>query len=92
MTNCSRCGRDIGAATSCPHCGGTPSQGVVDRSVGKVANVTGKVLEKGVHVTETVVKETKPVVKEGISLGIKGLKKAKDKTVEVAKDLQKKKE
>lgn len=88
MAKCSRCGNDIGEATSCPACGSQPSRSVVDRGIAKTAGVTGKVIEKGVDVTETVVKETKPIFKKAYALGKKGVVKAKDKTKEVAKDLQ----
>lgn len=90
MTRCSRCGIEIGDAAACPTCGAPPSQSVLDKGVTRTAHVTGKVLKKGVDVTETVVKETKPVVKAAYDLGKKGVIKAKDKTKEVAKDLQEK--
>ncbi len=79
---------DIGGASSCPSCGAAPSQSVLDKGVTKTAHATGKVIEKGVDVTEAVVKETKPVFKAAFNLGKKGVVKAKDKTKEVAKDLQ----
>ena len=79
MTKCSRCGIEIGVAAMCPTCGAQPSQSVFDKGVTKTAHVTGKVIGKSVDVTETVVRETKPV---------RGVVKAKDKTKEVAKDLQ----
>ena len=90
MAKCSRCGNEIGEAASCPSCGSPPSQSVLDKGVKKTAHVTGKVIETGVGVTETVVKETKPVFKKAFDLGKKGVVKAKDKTKEVAKDLQEK--
>lgn len=90
MTKCSRCGVEIGQAASCQACGGEPSQSVFNKGVSKTAQVTGKVIEKSVDVTETVVKETKPVFKKALDLGKKGVVKAKDKTKEVAKDLQEK--
>jgi len=90
MAKCSRCGADIGTASSCPSCGAPPSQSVLNKGVSKTAHVTGKVIEKSVDVTETVVKETKPVFKAAFALGKKGVVKAKDKTKEVAKDLQEK--
>ncbi len=90
MTRCARCGIEIGNAASCPTCGAPPSQSVLDKGVTKTAHVTGKVLEKGVDVTEAVVRETKPAFKKAFDLGKKGVVKAKDKTKEVAKDLQEK--
>gem|GEM_PF-5023940 len=88
MAKCSRCGNEIGGAETCPTCGAPPSQSMLDRGVTKTVHVTGKVIEKGVDVTETVVRETKPVFKKAFDLGKKGVVKAKDKTKEVAKDLQ----
>jgi hypothetical protein len=88
MAKCSRCGAEIGAAAACPTCGAPPSQSIVDKGVRKTAHVTGKVIGTGVDVTETVVKETKPVFKKAFELGKKGVVKAKDKTKEVAQDLQ----
>jgi hypothetical protein len=90
MAKCSRCGNDIGSAASCPSCGAAPSQSVLDKGVTKTAHVTGKVIEKSVDVGEAVVKETKPVFKRALDLGKKGVVKAKDKTKEVAQDLQEK--
>lgn len=90
MAKCSRCGSEIGGAASCQSCGAPPSQSVLDKGVTKTAHVTGKVIGKSVEVTETVVKETKPVFKKAFDLGKKGVVKAKDKTKEVAKDLQEK--
>lgn len=72
----------------CPTCGAQPSQSVLDKGVAKTAHVTGKVIEKSVDVTETVVRETKPAFKKAFDLGKRGVVKAKDKTKEVAKDLQ----
>jgi len=90
MTQCSRCGRDMGAEASCPYCGSGPSQSMLDKSVKGVGAATGTVLEKGVKVTETVVRETKPLVKGAFDLGKRGLSKVKKKTLEVAKDLKEK--
>jgi len=90
MSKCSRCGADIGTSASCPTCGAPPSRSVLDKGVSKTAHVTGKVIEKGVDVTETVVRETKPAIKKALDLGKRGVVKAKDKTKEVAKDLQEK--
>lgn len=88
MAKCSRCGAEIGAAESCPTCNAPPSRSVLERGVNKTARVTGKVIEKGVDVTEEVVREAKPVFKKAVDFGKKGVTKAKDKTREVAKDLQ----
>lgn len=78
----------MGKAASCPHCGGVPSQSVLDKGVNKVARTTGTVLEKGVQITETVVKETTPIVKTVYHEGRKGLSKAKDHTLKVARSLK----
>lgn len=88
MVRCSRCGKDIGSAASCPECGGGPSQSMVDKSARKVTNVTGEVIEAGVHATETVVRETKPIFKKALSVGKKGVSKAKSETLSVAKKLK----
>jgi len=89
MAKCSRCGMEIGVAQSCPHCGGAPSQSVLDKGFKKVAKVTGDVLETGVVMTEKVVKEAKPVVKSVVQVGKKGVSKAKEETLKVAKTLKK---
>jgi hypothetical protein len=68
----------MGNANACPHCGAGPSQSVVGKGVDSVARATGTVIEKGVQVTEKVVKEAK-----------KGIKKARDETLKVAKSLKK---
>lgn len=78
----------MGNAKSCPHCGAGPSRSVLDRSMGTFAKATGTVLETGIQVTEKVVKEAKPVVKTVLSEGKKGIKKAKDSTLKVAKSLK----
>lgn len=88
MVKCSRCGRSIGNAQTCPHCGAGPSQSVLDKSVGTFAKATGTVIETGVQVTEKVVKEAKPVVKTVLREGKKGIKKARDGTLKVAKSLK----
>lgn len=88
MVKCSSCGRNIGKADACPHCGHGPSQSVVDKNLGRVAKVTGKALEKGVEVTDLVLKETKPLVKAAIDIGKKGARKARDETIKVARSLR----
>lgn len=88
MVKCSRCGRSIGDAQTCPHCGAGPSKSVLDKSMGSVAKATGSVIETGVQVTEKVVREAKPVVKTVLREGKKGIKKAKDETLKVAKSLK----
>ena len=88
MVKCSSCGKAIGNASVCPHCGHGPSQSVMDKSMGKVAKVTGRALEKGVEVTDLVLKETKPIVKAAIDVGKKGARKARDQTIKVAKSLK----
>ena len=88
MAKCSRCGKDMGEADACPACGAGPSRSVVDRGTKKVANVTGEALELGVKTTETVAREAKPFVKSAMSLGRKGVSKAKKETLGVAKKLK----
>ena len=88
MVKCSKCGKEIGDAASCSECGGAPSQSVVDRSVKKASVATGEVLEAGVHATETVAREAKPVIKKAFSLGKRGVSKAKNETLSVAKKLK----
>jgi hypothetical protein len=88
MAKCSRCGKEMGGAASCPECGYGPSQSVAGRSVSKAANVTGDVIEKGVHVAEKVVHEGKPVIKGALNLGKRGVSKAKKETLKVAKSLK----
>lgn len=88
MVKCARCGKSMGNSDVCPHCGAGPSQSVVGKGVDSVARATGTVLEKGVHVTEKVVKEATPVVKTILHEGKKGIKKARDETLKVAKNLK----
>lgn len=88
MTRCSRCGREIGDAASCPDCGGMPSKSVVDRGTRKVANVTGEAIEVGVRATETVAREAKPLFKKAVDVGKRGASRAKKETLDVAKKLK----
>jgi hypothetical protein len=88
MAECSRCGKEMGKAESCPACGSGPSQSVVNKGTKKVANATGEVIELGVKATETVVRETKPLFKSAVNLGKKGVSKAKKETLGVAKKLK----
>lgn len=88
MVKCSRCGKGMGSATVCPHCGYGPSQSVMGRTAGKVAKLTGSALETGVKVTETVAREAKPAVKAAVALGRRGVSKAKEETLKVAKTLK----
>ena len=88
MAECSRCGKEIGNAESCPACGGGPSQSVVGKGTKKVAGATGEAIELGVKATETVVRETKPLFKSAVNLGKKGVSKAKKETLGVAKKLK----
>ncbi len=88
MVKCSRCGRGMGSAEVCPHCGAGPSRSVLDKGVDKFAKATGTVIETGVQVTEKVVKEAKPVVKTVLKEGKKGIRKARDETLRVAKSLK----
>lgn len=88
MARCSRCGKAMGSATVCPHCGYGPSQSVMSRTVGRAAKLTGRALETGVMVTEEVVHEVKPAVKTVVRVGKKGVSKAKAETLRVAKTLR----
>lgn len=88
MAKCSRCGKSIGSAKTCPHCGSGPSQSVLNNGVDTVARATGTVIEKGIEVTDKIVKEATPVVKSVLHEGKKGLSKAKSETLKVAKSLK----
>lgn len=88
MAKCSRCGKAIGNANTCPHCGAGPSQSVVDKNVDRMARATGNVIEKGVQVTDKVVKEAAPVVKTVVKEGKKGLRMVRDETLKVARSLK----
>lgn len=88
MARCSKCGKEMGSKASCPHCGGVPSQSVLDKGVNKMARTTGTVLEKGIKISEDVVKETAPIVKTVLREGRKGLSKAKNETLRVARSLK----
>jgi ribosomal protein L32 len=88
MTKCARCGKAIGNAKVCPHCGSGPSQSVLNKGVDRMARATGTVLVKGIEVTDKVVKEAKPVVKTVLQEGRKGLSKAKSETLKIAKSLK----
>jgi hypothetical protein len=88
MAKCARCGRAIGNAKACPHCGAGPSQSVVNKNVDRVARATGNVLEKGVEVTDKVVKGAAPVVKTVVKESKKGLRLMRDETLRVARSLK----
>lgn len=88
MARCSRCGKGIGNAQVCPHCGAGPGQSVVDKNVDRVAKATGTVLEKGVQVTDKVIRGASPVVREVVKEGKKGLRMVRDETIKVAKSLK----
>ncbi len=88
MAKCSRCGKAMGSAQVCPHCGYGPSKSVVSRTVGKAAKLTGRAIETGVMVTEEVAKEVRPAVKTAVRYGRKGVSKAKEETLRVAKSLK----
>jgi ribosomal protein L37E len=88
MARCSRCGKSMGSAQVCPHCGYGPSKSVMSRTVGKAANLTGRALEKGVKVTEEVAREVRPAVKTAVRYGKKGVSRAKEETLKAAKTLK----
>jgi len=88
MAKCARCGKAIGNAKECPHCGSSPSQSVIDKGVDRMARATGAVLVKGIEVTDMVVKEAKPVMKTVLHEGRKGLSKAKSETLKIARSLK----
>jgi hypothetical protein len=72
----------------CPHCGYGPSKSVMSKTVGRAAKFTGRAIETGVMVTEEVVKEVRPAVKTAVRVGKKGVSKAKEETLRVAKSLK----
>lgn len=78
----------MGKAQVCPACGYGPSKSVVDKGVDRVARATGTVVVTGIEVTEKVVKEAAPVVKTVWHEGKKGLKRARDETLKVARSLK----
>jgi primosomal protein N' len=88
MAKCARCGKAIGNAKECPHCGSGPSQSVINKGVDRMARATGTVLVKGIEVTDMVVKEAKPVVRTVLHEGRMGLSKAKSETLKIAKSLK----
>lgn len=88
MAKCARCGKAIGNAKECPHCGSSPSQSVINKGVDRMARAAGTVLVKGIEVTDMVVKEAKPVVRTVLHEGRKGLSKAKSETLRIAKSLK----
>ena len=88
MVKCSRCGRPMGEAEVCPHCGWGPSRSVLDKGMVKVAKATGAALEAGIQISEKVVQDAKPVVKSVVKESKKGIKKARDGTLKVAKSLK----
>lgn len=78
----------MGSATVCPYCGYGPSESVMTKTVGKAARLTGQALETGVMVTERVAKEVRPAVKTAVRVGKKGVSRAKEETLKVAKSLK----
>jgi ribosomal protein L32 len=88
MVKCSRCGKAMGKAEVCPHCGAGPSESVMSKSVGRVAKATGTVVEKGILMSDEVVKEVKPVAKTVLRGARKGLSKAKSETLRIARSLK----
>lgn len=65
------------------------SRSVVGKGVKSIKTVTGKAMEAGVKASERVAKEAKPVVKAVVDDTKWGVKKAKEETLKVAKNLQK---
>lgn len=88
MVKCSSCGKSIGSAKTCPHCGHGPSQSVMSKSVKRVGKVTGEVIDTSLDVTEKVVKGAKPVVKTVLDVGKRGARRARDEAKRIAKDLR----
>ena len=88
MAKCSRCGKQMGKADVCPACGYGPSKSVVNKGMDTVARATGTVVVTGIEVTEKVMKEAAPVVRTVWHESKKGLKKARDETLKVAKSLK----
>ncbi len=78
----------MGSATVCPHCGYGPSKSVMSKTVSKAATLTGKALETGVLVTDTVYHEVKPAVRTAVHMTKKGVSRAREHTLKVAKSLR----
>lgn len=78
---------DVPDGQPCPRCS-KRDESMLDR----ISHKTGDVIEKGVDVTEKAVQEMKPVAREIAHTGKKGIKKLKDATLTVAKDLKRKSE
>lgn len=83
MVRCPKCGAEHPEGQACPHC--APRR---DSSMDRVAHKTGEVIEKGVDVVEKAAKELEPAAKDLAKAGKKGLKKLRDTTLKVAKDLK----
>ena len=88
MVKCSRCGKAMGNAKVCPHCGAGPTRSVMNKSMGRVAKATGTVMEKGIQFTDEVVKDVKPVAKTVLRGARRGLSRAKSETLRIAKSLK----
>jgi hypothetical protein len=90
MAQCAKCGRSLGDSPVCHYCGFVgESKSVVNKGSKSVRNATGKAIESGVRMSEKVAKEAGPVVQTVVDETKKGLKKAKEETLKVAKNLQK---
>lgn len=88
MVKCSRCGKSIGSARTCPNCGYGPSQSVMGKNVKRVGKVTGDVIDTSIDVTEKVVRGAKPVVRTVLDVGKRGARRARDEAKRIAKDLK----
>lgn len=84
---CPSCGADVPDGQPCPRCS-KKDESVIDR----ISHKTGEAIEKGVDVTEKAVQELKPVARDIAHTGKRGIKKLKDATLTVAKDLKRKSE
>ncbi len=78
----------MGKAETCPVCGHGPSKGVVNKGVDSVARATGTVVAAGIEATDKVVREAGPAMRAAWQEGKKGLKKARDETLKLAKSLK----
>ncbi len=90
MSTCARCGKPAGDGPVCQYCGyAGESRSIVGKGVKTLKSTTGKVLETSVKATEKLAEGAKPVVKTVYDETRKGVRKAKEGTLKVAKSLQK---
>lgn len=90
MPYCPKCGTQVSAGTYCPKCGTRLPLASLDRGIDRMAEVTGKALERGVQATEEVARAAKPVLGKIAKVGKEGLQSAKKATLKAAKRLKEK--